>query len=590
MKFRFLFALSLMIAITAFLQSCTTEKSAAGAADKTPSNIARLADDDPRKRIATEKFIEASKMDILGDHTQAMNLYKEALKIDPGNAAAYFNIAKILYSSKQYADAVQYAQQAVKLEPKNTWYLDLYGTLLGGLGNFKEAQKIYQQMVELDPDNPDVWFNWAFFTEQNKQYDDAITIFNQIETRFGVAVDVSTEKEKLWLQLGKKDKAAEELQHLIDANPGEPKYYSLIIDFYMTNGMEDKAYDALQKLIQLDPNDPRANLVLASYYQRKGDDQKAYEAFSKSFANPDLDVDVGISILLGYLPYFQKPAPDNDQKRQQAIDLAQVLTQSHPLEAKVHAMYADLLYQDDKFDEALQQYKQSIGLDSSKFLVWQQLFFLYDHKKDYDSLLSTSAKAMELFPDQAMAYYFNGYADMQLKRYNEAVKLLSKAVDIGAGDKKFLSQMYADLGDAYYYLKNNHASDSCYELALVFDPSNAYVLNNYSYFLSLRGEKLDEALKMSNQANVLSPNTSAYEDTYGWVLYKSGKLNDAKEWINKALQHGADEDGAVLEHYGDILFKLDDVDGAVQYWMKAKAKNVESETIDKKIAGRKLYE
>ena len=150
--------------------------------------------------------------------------------------------------------------------------------------------------------------------------------------------------------------------------------------------------------------------------------------------------------------------------------------------------------------------------------------------------------------------------------------------------------MYSDLGDAYYYLKNNLASDSCYELALVFDPSNAYVLNNYSYFLSLRGEKLDEALRMSNQANVLSPNNAAYEDTYGWVLYKSGKFSDAKEWIGKALQHGGDEDGAVLEHYGDILFKLDDVNGAVQYWMKAKEKNVESETIDKKIAGRKLYE
>src|SRR4030095_16461157 len=97
--------------------------------------------------------------------------------------------------------------------------------------------------------------------------------------------------------------------------------------------------------------------------------------------------------------------------------------------------------------------------------------------------------------------YFSGYSNMRMKKYDEAVKFLSKAVDIGTGDKKFLAQMYSDLGDSYYYLKNNHASDSCYELALVFDPSNAYVLNNYSYFLSLRSEKLDEAEKMAQQAN-----------------------------------------------------------------------------------------
>jgi tetratricopeptide (TPR) repeat protein len=69
-----------------------------------------------------------------------------------------------------------------------------------------------------------------------------------------------------------------------------------------------------------------------------------------------------------------------------------------------------------------------------------------------------------------------------------------------------------------------------------------------------------------------------------------GSYEEAKKWLDKALQNGGDADGTVLEHYGDVLFKLNDVDGAVQYWMKAKEKNVDSDNIDKKIAGRKLYE
>jgi len=35
---------------------------------------------------------------------------------------------------------------------------------------------------------------------------------------------------------------------------------------------------------------------------------------------------------------------------------------------------------------------------------------------------------------------------------------------------------------------------------------------------------------------------------------------------------------------------LGDVDGAVQYWTQARAHNVDSLTIDKKIADRRLYE
>lgn len=573
--------------------SCTTPKQAtetSGVPGAPAVAAPQLAEDDPRRRAATEKFIDATKMDILGDHQQAINLYKESLKNDPANPAAYFNIAKIFYDQKQYADALPYAQQAAKLDPKNTWYLDLYGTLLGGMGNYKEAAKLYEQMVQTDPDNPDAWYNWAFFTEQNKQYQEAINIFSQIEERFGTSEEITTEKVKLWMALGKKDKAAEELQKLIDADPGEPRYYSMLIDFYMTNGMEDKAYEVLQKLVSLDPNDPKANLVLASYYQRKGDNDKAYDAFSKAFSNPDLDIDIGVSVLLSYLQYFQTPSAANAPKREQALKLADELTQSHPTEAKAFAIYGDLLYQDDQYEKALTNYKQSIALDNSKFIVWQQLFFLYDQTKNYDSLLAVTSMAEELFPDQAMAYYFNGYASMQMKKYPLALASINKAIEIGSGDRKFLSQMYSTAGDLYYNMKNNHASDSCYDMALVFDPSNAYVLNNYAYYLSLRGEKLDDALQMAEKSNTLSPNNAAYEDTYGWVLYKLGRYSDAKEWIGKALQHGGSADGTVLEHYGDVLFHLGDVDGAVDFWMRAKALNVDSINIDKKIADRRLYE
>jgi tetratricopeptide (TPR) repeat protein len=176
-----------------------------------------------------------------------------------------------------------------------------------------------------------------------------------------------------------------------------------------------------------------------------------------------------------------------------------------------------------------------------------------------------------------MAYYFNGYANMQLKKYEAAVHSLGKAVAIGSEDKKFLAQLYSSMGDAYYSLKNSTASDSCYDLSLIFDPDNAYVLNNYSYYLSLRNEKLEEAKKMAERANTLAPNTGAYQDTYAWVLFKMGNFTEAKLWLEKAMINGGGSDGTVLEHYGDVLYRLGDVNGAVEYWMKAKDKSDDSE-------------
>src|ERR1019366_4067065 len=118
------------------------------------------------------------------------------------------------------------------------------------------------------------------------------------------------------------------------------------------------------------------------------------------------------------------------------------------------------------------------------------------------------------------------------------VKSLERAAIIGSDDKKYVSQVYASLGGAYYKLKNYSASDSSYDLSLVNNPDNEYTLNNYAYYLSLRGEKLDKAASMAEKAVNLVPNNGNSMDTYGWVLYRQKKYEEAKKWIEKALKNG----------------------------------------------------
>jgi tetratricopeptide (TPR) repeat protein len=585
MKLRSLLIGSLSMAWMAIASSCSTSHEAVSASGNNPEqNI--TGNDDPRILRSQEKLIEAKKMEMLGDEQQALNLYKECMKTDASNDAAYYNAARILFDQKQYSDALSFASQAVKLNSTNQWYLDLYATLLGGMGNFKEAIRVYQLMVQQNPDDVDAWFNLAFFLDQNKQPEEAINVFNQIEKQYGINEDITVEKEKLWMKMGKVDKAAAEVQRLIDAYPDEPKYYSMLVDLYMSAKMEDKAYEVLQEMIKIDPDNPRANLVMADYWHQKGDEQKSMEALKKAFASPDLDANIKVPILAGLVSQMQK----DSGVKSEALDLGEILVKTHPDEAKTHALYGDVLYQADQISQALEEYKKAVGMDNSKFVIWQQVMLLYDRLNNNDSLVAVSNRAVELFPDQNMAYYFNGYANMQLKQYPEAIAAYGKAAAIGSDDKQFIAQLYSNMGDAYYNLKNSTASDSCYELALVFDPQNAYVLNNYSYYLSVRGQRLEDATKMASLANSISPNTAAYEDTYGWVLYKTENYPEAKIWLEKALRDGGDQDGTVLEHYGDVLYKTGDVNGAVQYWMKAKEKNVDSHTIDKKIAERKLYE
>ncbi len=146
------------------------------------------------------------------------------------------------------------------------------------------------------------------------------------------------------------------------------------------------------------------------------------------------------------------------------------------------------------------------------------------------------------------------------------------------------------MGDAQNQLKNYAASDSAYDAALELDPRNNYVLNNYAYYLSLRNVKLEKAEAMSKKSIEMMPNSSSYQDTYGWILYQMKKYEDAKIWIGKAIANGGEENGTLLEHYGDILYQLHDIENALKYWINAKKAGGTTDLIDKKIADKKLYE
>lgn len=575
---------SILFAAT-FLSSCKTqEKSSLNKNENL--NTLGISEKSEKEIAAEEKYIEATKMEMLGNHQQALNLYAECLKGNPDNDAVYYEMAKIYFEQNDYNNCFTNIKNAVKLNASNKWYQELYAEALSKTGNQKGAASVYEKLVKQYPDNIDYYFDWAFFLGASNQLQEAISAYNMIESKVGVEEQVSMEKERLYLSMGKPDRAAAEIEKLAATFPDEPKYLALLADLYSTTGNKDKAMQTLQKLAALDPNNPNTQLALADYYRRNNQDDKAFEAMKKVFESPEMNIDVKVQILVGYIPFLSS----SEKRKSEALKLGEIITNTHPADPKSFAMYGDILSQIDQYNEALKQYQSSIRLDNGKFLVWQQVLMIEAHLSLYDSLINDANRCAELFPDQGLPYYMSGVANQEKKNYEAAIKGFSHAVTIGSDDNKFMSQLYASLGDAYNKTKNYSASDSCYEMSLVSDPLNSYTMNNYAYYLSLRGEKLTRAESLAKQAVDLDPGNTNNMDTYGWVLYKEKKFTEAKTWIEKALKNGAERNGVVLEHYGDVLYQMGDVTGAVEYWQKAKDNNVESENINKKIADKKLYE
>lgn len=83
------------------------------------------------------------------------------------------------------------------------------------------------------------------------------------------------------------------------------------------------------------------------------------------------------------------------------------------------------------------------------------------------------------------------------------------------------------------------------------------------------------------------PDNATYLDTYAWVLYARDKFKEAR----KVMEHALTLPGLSAEHYdhyGDILFRMGDVDNAVKQWEKARSMTHDHEVLDRKIANRRL--
>ena len=88
----------------------------------------------------------------------------------------------------------------------------------------------------------------------------------------------------------------------------------------------------------------------------------------------------------------------------------------------------------------------------------------------------------------------------------------------------------------------------------------------------------------------MQPDNPIFQDTYAWVYYKQKKFEEAKKWSEKAVAGSNSKNAAILDHYGDILYSLNQVDLAVEFWKKAKDNGLNTEILDKKIRDKKLYE
>ncbi len=535
------------------------------------------------RELSEALFVDGVKYVLLEDYNKALERLLKAYALSPDNAAISFKIAEANLLSNNLRDAANYAEAAVRLEPKNAYYYLLLAQIQGSQKQFEAAARTYATLIKVVPNSGNYLFNLADLYLAQGKLPEALTTLEQAEQQFGQVDEVSFKKQQIYLKQNKLDLAIAEGRKLIAANPEEPRYVLALAEMYASNNRLPEAMDVARQALKLDPDNPQAHLVLADAYRQQKRPADSEREIKLAFQSPALDIDDKVRILVGYIKQLPNPA-----LTQTVLDLAAATVKAHPREAKAFAVAGDIQTITEHKREARDNYLRALRLDNSKFQIWQQVVLIDAELNQTDSLLTHTDRALELFPNQASLWFYNGVGHQLKKQPLRATKALERGRKLTLDNAELLGQFDAQLGDAYHELKEYEKSDAAYELALAEQPDNLQALNNYAYFLSLRGQKLDKAKEYAAKAVKLAPGTDTYLDTYAWVLYKLTDYAGARTTLEKALT--TSQDATVIEHYGDVLWQLNERERAVTEWQRARKAGSGSEFLDRKIKDRKLYE
>ncbi len=548
-------------------------------------NISAVTETEDRELTRKEEinyqyaFTEGIKQKIKGNLREAIPYFMECIRINEKSDAAFYELGSILTMAGNYEEAAKYMKQAGKIDPQNVWYQLQIASLYHAMGMRDSTLLMYEEMHKNYPERTDLYFNLATLHGEYGDEKRAINIFNELEEQYGANETILLAKQQIYAKSGELDKAIDEVLKLIDAYPDEVRFYGILAELYWSGKQDEKALETYEKLFRIDPENGLGQLSMIEYYKRKGNQKELFEMVNKLIDNDRVEVNQKIQVMIQFFTN-----EENFSKNQEKIGRAvESLAKNYPDDTRVRTLKADYHVKNDEFEKAAVELRFVTQREKTNFVIWEQLLFVENSIEEYERLYHEAAEAIELFPGAPTVYLLRGIAAIELGKNGEAIKALQEGLGCAEENRALIVQLYSLLGEAYKNDGNNQMSDNSFDKALELDNENLLVLNNYSYYLSLREERLEEALEMSKKCIEQEPNNSTYLDTYGWILFKMKRYELAKEYIEKAIKNSGTTSSEIVEHYGDILMIFGEREKAVKQWKRALELGGTKEELEKKI-------
>ena len=487
--------------------------------------------------LLAEGFLAATRTD------KAEEMFRQANKAEPDAHQLALNLARITAAREQYPVAMDHLEQ----------YLQSNSTA-GGSRAYKllelllnklrfDPQQIrteflgrLQEKYAKQPDNTALGYFLANHYLKNEQFELA-------ESVLSVAI--------------RHEPTVEGFQSLVEVNHQLKQYGSLLKIFEQAQ-TQMGTLDTLDRQLHSIAADDTAIAQLVQRAQQQIDE--------------DRGLSVGAGLAIGLLTSMASQHDISDSMFEYTLQISPNTRMLHYME------WARQLILTERFKTAadvLQRALKEKTNRTSKVLCYYYLTTALEMMGETDQALAAAEEAIRLDDTSILMHSRRPWILYHSGRTAEAEQAYAEIID--RFDQQQSTTTRELLRDARFMLSNlnvmkkeyGHAEEWLEQVLDEF-PNDVGAMNDLGYLYADQSKHLRRSLRMVQRAVEKEPDNLAYRDSLGWILFRLGKYDEARDQL-EAAAGGQDTDGVILDHLGDVYQVLDQSEKAVQTWQKAVA-------------------
>jgi tetratricopeptide (TPR) repeat protein len=481
---------------------------------------------------AFQAFVEGMIFEQEGHLDSALMSYQLGLRYFPGSLELGMSAARLLYQFSRPQLAVEFLQRTSHRDLE--WHL-LAARCYHDMNEADSMRASYLEIARMDPENLPAFNILAGMYERMGMLDSALWAYENV-------VRIRSQNFRTWMEIGRLhhrrgefDEAAEAYRKSIELEDSGRNILSILglgMILYET-GKPHEAVPYLLHTLDFDSLNTLANSHLARFYFEVDSLEKSLDYTQRLLRSAPKDR--RYARLLGRL-YIEMDSLSA------AEFVLTGLIEGGDDSPYTRAMLGTVALETEEFGQAVYYFGEALVWGDSSASVWINLGRAYAGMNEYDE---------------------------EIEVYRTGHQHATSSQDIVALD--FSMGMACERADRV------DSMVAAFERVLNLDPDNHQAMNYLGYSLADHNFRLDYARELIEQALDFGPENPAYLDSYGWVLYRQGDIEQAVQYLEQAAR--LDSDPVIFDHLGDAYSALGRQAEARSWWQKALNEDPDDELV-----------